>query len=160
MEDVSEGGWDYRLFEGKVRVGVVLVHEFMGQDDYARQVGKDLSDQGFWVALVDLFGRKLAKDRNEALFLTQHVQREELLACMSGGLKILREKLGPGAPIGTMGFCAGGGFALQAACDLDFFFCVDYYGMIQDADETKSLKGPIILMLGSEDRRVTPWAIK
>ena len=32
--------------------------------------------------------------------------------------------------------------------------------MIQDAQETRSLKGPVILMLGSEDKRVTPWAIQ
>jgi carboxymethylenebutenolidase len=112
------------------------------------------------VTLVDLFRGKLARDRDEAHFLTQQVQRNDVLECMSGGLKILRERLGPGAPIGSMGFCMGGGFALLAACNLDLFFCVDYYGMIQDAQETRTLKGPVILILGSEDKRVTPWAIQ
>ncbi|HVO77996.1 MAG TPA: dienelactone hydrolase family protein, partial [Methanomassiliicoccales archaeon] len=53
-----------------------------------------------------------------------------------------------------------GGYALLAACNLDLSFCVDYYGMIQDPQEARSLKGPVILMLGSEDKRVTPWAIQ
>ena len=57
-----------------------------------------------------------------------------------------------------MGFCMGGGVALLGACSLDFDFCVDYYGSIENVEKTKGLRGPVLMMLGSEDERVTPWA--
>ncbi|HVO78188.1 MAG TPA: hypothetical protein VMS79_04900, partial [Methanomassiliicoccales archaeon] len=92
MIDVSEGGWNYRVFEGRLKVGVVLVHEILGQDDYARSVGKDLSDQGISVALVDLFKGRLAKDMNEGRFFQQQLQKSDVLDCMEGGRKVLRNR--------------------------------------------------------------------
>ena len=32
--------------------------------------------------------------------------------------------------------------------------------MIEDAEKVKGLRGPIVLMLASEDERVTPWAFQ
>ena len=61
--------------------------------------------------------------------------------------------------LGTLGFCMGGGFALLGACNnSEVSFCVDYYGQIENVDESANLKGPVLLLLGSEDPRITPWA--
>jgi len=54
----------------------------------------------------------------------------------------------------------GGGFALLGASGSDFAFCVDYYGLIEDAEKLKDVKGPIVVMLGSEDERVNPWVFQ
>lgn len=51
-----------------------------------------------------------------------------------------------------------GGFALIGACNLDFDFCIDYYGMTQDADDIARLKGPVLLILAGEDERINPCA--
>lgn len=59
-----------------------------------------------------------------------------------------------------MGFCMGGGFALQAACDLSLDFCVDYYGAMEREDDVGKLQGPVLVILGSDDERVTPWAFQ
>jgi carboxymethylenebutenolidase len=37
-------------------------------------------------------------------------------------------------------------------------FCVDYYGLIESVEQLRGIKGPIQLILASEDERVTPWA--
>lgn len=57
-----------------------------------------------------------------------------------------------------MGFCVEGGFALIGACNLDFDFCIDYYGMTQDADDIARLNGPVLLILAGEDERINPCA--
>jgi carboxymethylenebutenolidase len=61
--------------------------------------------------------------------------------------------------IGSMGFCMRVGFALLGACNLEFSFCVAYYGMIEDVNHVGRVKGQIQLILGSEDEKTTPWAI-
>ena len=48
----------------------------------------------------------------------------------------------------------------MGACKLPLAFCVDYYGMVQNAADVEGVKGPIQLMLASEDERVTPWAYR
>lgn len=52
----------------------------------------------------------------------------------------------------------GGGFALLGACNLNMSFCVDYYGSIENVEQVRGLRGPVLLILASEDERVTPWA--
>jgi hypothetical protein len=39
-------------------------------------------------------------------------------------------------------------------------FCLDYCGLIEDAEMVAGLKGPLILMLASEEERATPWVFE
>ena len=159
MERVESGGWDYSIFRGRLPLGIILLHEIKGIDEYALSVGKKLSNEGFWVALPDLFRGMSTNSLEEGMKLRDSLTREEAIDAMSHGLDILKEQTG-GTRIGTMGFCMGGGFALLGACNLKIDFCVDYYGMMEDAKELVGLNGPLQLMLGTEDKRVTPWALK
>ena len=159
MERIKSGGWEYAVFSGRLPLGIILIHEIKGIDEYALSVGKKLSDEGYWVALPDLFRGKTASTLEEGTKLRDTLTREEALDALSHGLGILKEKTG-GPRIGTMGFCMGGGFALLGACNMKIDFCVDYYGMIDNANELVGLNGPVQLVLGSEDKHVTPWALK
>jgi carboxymethylenebutenolidase len=69
----------------------------------------------------------------------------------------LKGQIADGAKVGSMGFCMGGGFVLLGACNLDFDFCIDYYGLVEDADQVGGVRGPIQLILASEGERITPW---
>jgi carboxymethylenebutenolidase len=160
MEEVEVGGWSYLVYEGKLPLGVVLIHDFRGRDHYPQEVAKQLAHKGFWVAAVDLFKGRTAEGRDEAMKLAHAVQRDDVIACLAQANDLLRERIGVNAVVGTMGFCMGGGYALLGACNLPFEFCVDFYGMIQNIAEVEGLKGPVLLIVGSEDERVTPWAFQ
>jgi carboxymethylenebutenolidase len=147
-----------REYQGNPSVGVVLVHEIFGITEYTRSVAGALSEQGYQTMMVDLFEGNVASTLEEGLRFASRLERTNVLAIIGEGLDRLRERLGPATPIGSMGFCMGGGYALLGACNLDLSFCVDYYGMIQDAEEVKRLKGPVQLILGSDDNRVPSWA--
>ena len=157
MEKVTVADREYLVFPGKYPVGVVLVHEIMGLDEYARSVAGQLAGAGYPVVAVDLFRGRWAATLQEGFGIVGQLKREDVLGTLSTGIRLLREMY-QAKTIGSMGFCMGGGYALQGACNLDFSFCIDYYGMIQDIDEIRGLKGPVVLFLGSEDPRVTPWA--
>ncbi len=47
LRQVEVGGRKMLYYEGKLQVGLVLVHEIMGMDAYARSVAKSLSQEGF-----------------------------------------------------------------------------------------------------------------
>ena len=154
------GEWDFLLYSGTANVGVILVHEIYGLDDYADSVARRLSEEGYWAAAVDLFRGKRPSSVEEGLKIRSKLKEKEVLDALQSGLALLKGKMHADARIGSMGFCMGGGFALLGACNLDFAFCIDYYGMIENAEQVKGARGPIELMLGSEDERVTPWAFQ
>jgi carboxymethylenebutenolidase len=139
-------------------VGVVLVHEILGFDDYIDSVAARLAQIGTWVAAVDLYHGVYASNLDEGFKLRSALKEQEVLDALGSGLQLLQEKIGEKAKVGSMGFCMGGGIALQGACNLNMAFCIDYYGMIENVEQVNGVKGPIQLMLASEDQRVTPWA--
>jgi carboxymethylenebutenolidase len=148
------------LHQGASNVGVILVHEIYGLDEYADSVAKNLSEEGYWAAAVDLFRGTHASTIEEGRKLRSALRESEILDALQSGLLLLQEKMGKKAKVGSMGFCMGGGVALLGACNLDLSFCVDYYGLIEEADQVRGLRGPLMLMLASEDERVTPWAFE
>ena len=155
---VTSGGWDFRLHPASSKVGVVLVHEIFGFDQYADSVAAQLAQAGFSVAAVDLYRGKLASSLEEGFKLRSALKEQEVLDALGSGLQLLVQKIGQDAKVGSMGFCMGGAFALLGACNLNMAFCVDYYGMVENVEQVKGAKGPVQLMLASEDERVTPWA--
>lgn len=134
------------------------MHEILGLDSYVESVAARLAQSGFSVAAVDLYRGKYAASLEEGFKLRSALKEQEVLDALGSGLQLLVQRIGQHSKVGSTGFCMGGGFALLGACNLDMAFCVDYYGMVENVEQVRGLKGPIQLMLGSEDERVTPWA--
>ena len=155
---IEKDSWVSWLHPSSSKVGVVLIHEILGHDDYIETVAADLAREGFWAAAVDLYRGQHANTLEEGFKLRSSLTPEDATAAVASASKILQERIGEGTKVGSMGFCMGGGFALLGACRLPLAFCVDYYGMIENVDEVRNLTGPVQLYLGSEDPRVTPWA--
>jgi carboxymethylenebutenolidase len=158
MDRTESGGWNYAIFRGRLPLGIILMHEIMGLDEYVLSVGKRLHDEGYWVVLPDLYRGKTAPTLEEGRIIRDGLTKEEVLDAISRAREQLKEAIG-GRRIGTMGFCTGGGFALLGACNLEIDFCIDYYGKINDEKDLVGLVGPVQLVLGTEDRHVTPWAL-
>ncbi|MDV3277932.1 MAG: dienelactone hydrolase family protein [Nitrososphaerales archaeon] len=152
-------GWDFFLAKGNKPVGLVVIHEIFGYDPYVEAVAEKLSAGGFTAASIDLFRGKKATTLDEGFKLRGSVTHDVLSDGISKGVDLIRKESGV-KKVGSLGFCMGGGFALQAACDLGLDFCVDYYGSIENEEDVSRLNGPVLLILGTEDERVTPWAFQ
>ena len=153
------GGWNFFLAKGTQPVGLIVIHEVYGYDRYAESVATELASSGFTAAAIDLFRGRRASSLEEGMKLRASVTKEVLADGVSRGVELIRREAGA-RRVGALGFCMGGGFALQAACDLGLDFCVDYYGSITNEGDVSGLRGPVLLILGSEDERVTPWAFE
>jgi carboxymethylenebutenolidase len=139
-------------------VGVVVVHEVFGRDEYAESVADALATAGIAAATVDLYDGRRAKTLEEALALRGSLVEEAVLTKLDGARSALLALPRPPVRVGLLGFCMGGGFALLGACHRPFSFAVDYYGRIDRAEDVAGLSGPLLVILASEDERVTPWA--
>ncbi|MHB8632606.1 MAG: dienelactone hydrolase family protein [Thermoplasmatota archaeon] len=154
----QEQAWPIELRRGTTNVGVVMVHDITGLDATNLSFADRLCRAGFWVAAVDLFRGKRATSIQEGMALRQALSRDDLRDALRSAHESLRAAAPAGTQIGSIGFCMGGAAALEGACTSPFSFCVDWYGMIEDADAVHGLAGPLLLILASEDDRVNPWA--
>lgn len=158
MSTVNKDGWEFFLKKGGSGVGVVVVHEIFGLNPYTETVATKLSEAGHSAAAIDLFRGKKAATLEEGYALRQSLTKAQVNEGIAKGIELLKES---GARrVGAMGFCMGGGVALQAGCDLGLDFSIDYYGVIENEEDVSKLKGPVLVILGSDDERVTPWAFQ
>lgn len=148
------------LFGTGGTLGVVLVHDIYGRSPYIRSVAEALAAVGIPSAAVDLFQGKVPATREEGMQLAAAVTEEGALAVLEEARVALASRLTGPIRVGTLGFCMGGGYALLGACHRPFDFGVDFYGKIASVDAVAGLRGPVLLILGSEDDRITPWALK
>jgi carboxymethylenebutenolidase len=139
-------------------VGVVVVHEVFGRDPYIESVASALATAGISAVTVDLYDGRRAETLEAAMALRGSLAEGTVLAKLEEAQAALRARPHPPVRVGLLGFCMGGGFALLGACRRPFAFAVDYYGRIDRADDVAGLSGPLLLILASEDERVTPWA--
>ena len=95
------GEWDFRLHTGNSRVGVVLVHEIFGFDEYVDSVAEQLSQEGYWAAAVDLFRGKYASSLEEGFKFRAALKEADILDALRSGLAMLNDKIGEGARVGA-----------------------------------------------------------
>jgi len=122
MSQIKVNGSPYIIYPGSSNVGVVVVHEVFGLSDYAKSVGEQLTCNGFWAAVVDMCRGKSAATLEEGFKLRSSLTEHDMTEALKAGLQLLREKIGSGAKIGTMGVLHG--WRVRAARSLRFRFRV------------------------------------
>lgn len=146
-----------KILRGTFPIGLAMVHDITGLDEANLSLAKRLNHEGFWVAPVDLFDGKTATGLEDGMKLRANLTKAHMAAGMRAAHDRLRAAMGKDARIGAIGFCMGGGAALQGACGTPFAFCIDYYGRIEQADDVKGLTGAVLFIAASEDDRLNPW---
>jgi len=124
-----------------------------------RSVAEALHSVGIPSASVDLFGGKVPSNLEEGMKLRDAITDDGALEALEAARVALASRLTGPTRVGTLGFCMGGGIALLGACHRPFDFAVDFYGRIARAEDIRGLRGPVLLILASEDERITPWAL-
>ncbi len=139
---------------------IIMVHEWWGLNDYIKSEADRLSKElGVSVLAIDLYDGKVATTKEDASKYVQAVEVSRSRAIIMGALGYA----GPSARIGTIGWCFGGGWSLQAAelagsqCDA----CVMYYGQPEsDKARLDMLKAPVLGLYGKKDKWLTPKVVE
>jgi carboxymethylenebutenolidase len=98
--------------------GLVVIHEAFGLNDNIRSIANRFAEHGYAALAVDLFS-----NRNRVLCMLQAFHgmlirplHNPVLADLSASITFLQKQPGVAAErIGAVGFCMGGGYALQLA---------------------------------------------
>lgn len=133
---------------------VILIHEWWGLNDQIKAVAVEFARQGFVALAVDLFG-KVAEDAEAARLLVQSMDAQAATAALVAAVGHLRGHERSTGKVATLGWCFGGGWALNAALATPVDATVVYYGNVRKtADQVKPLKGPVLGHFGTLDKSI------
>jgi len=137
-----------------------VIHEWYGLNDYVkREAEKIYNDLGnVNVIALDLYDGKVADNKEDAGKYMQAVKDERAKAIINGAITYA----GPKAHIGTLGWCFGGGWSLQASllAGKQAAACVMYYGMPeQDVAKLKTLHTDVLGNFANKDAWISPKVV-
>jgi dienelactone hydrolase len=166
-EDVPLTGhlyWDDSI-EGK-RPGVLVIHEWWGLNDYAKERARMLAELGYVAFAADMYGNDQVTDTpDQAREWMQEITADEELWIERAklGLAQLKDSEHVDADkTAAIGYCFGGGTVIKMAyADADTHGVVSFHGSLPAApEEAKGNIGPEILVLhGQADSFVAPEVV-
>ncbi len=136
---------------------LIVIHEWWGLNDNVRAMADRLAAEGFMVLAVDLYAGKTAETPAAARQLMLEVVEDPDSARQN--LRMAYDFLNTaGAPrIGSLGWCFGGAWSLNAAQLLgdDLDAAVIYYGQVTDDEERlAAVSAPILGLFAADDRGI------
>ncbi|HMN25014.1 MAG TPA: dienelactone hydrolase family protein [Ignavibacteriaceae bacterium] len=136
---------------------IFIFHEWWGLNDYIKKESDELKTKlgDVNILAIDLYDGMAAENRQDAAKFMQSAKDERAFNIIQGAIDFA----GKDAKIGTLGWCFGGGWSLQASIMLgkQGKACVLYYGIIENTPETfKNLNAPVLGIFAEQDGWVTP----
>jgi carboxymethylenebutenolidase len=134
---------------------VVLIHEWWGLNDQIKAVAAELASLGYIALAIDLHGGRVATSREEARSLTQEVDPALATEQLVAAIAHLRSHPASNGKVGTMGWCFGGGWSLNASIATPVDATVIYYGRVsRSAEDLAALAGPVLGHFGTLDKSI------
>ena len=144
--------------------GLIVVHEWWGLNSNVRAMADRFAGEGYRVLAVDLYNGSVAQTPDSAMALLRQA---------TSGMSAVRANLeqayafleAAGAEkIGVLGWCFGGGMALQAALAMPdrLDATVIYYGQVDDATvaDLRALQMPVRAFFGEADSSIPLDAVR
>ena len=134
---------------------VLLIHEFWGLNDQIKAVAAELASLGYLALASDLYQGGVTDNREEAVKLMKAVDPAAATDTLVSWLRWLKaDKQGTGKA-GTIGWCFGGGWSLNASIAEPVDATVVYYGRVdRPADQLAHLKGPVLGHFATLDQNI------
>jgi carboxymethylenebutenolidase len=138
---------------------LVVIHEWWGLNDWVKEQAAKLADEGYVALAIDLYRGKVASTPDEAHEIMGGVPHDRALRDLHAAVEFLKAQPNVRKDrIGSIGWCMGGGYALDAALqEPDLAAAVINYGhLATDPEALNKIDAPILGIFGAQDGRVTP----
>lgn len=169
LVEYSEGG---RTLEGyltfdpakvkKNTPAVIVVHEWTGLNDYAKQRADQLAEMGYIAFAADIYGKGVRPAREEAGKISGLYKNDRALfrRRVNAALDYLRMvKHVDDAKIAAIGYCFGGTGVLELArSGADVAGVVSFHGSLDSPtpEDAKNIKAKVLVLHGADDPGVPP----
>jgi carboxymethylenebutenolidase len=134
---------------------VLLIHEWWGLNDQIKAVAAEFAREGYLALAVDLYDGDVATSRDEARTYVQRVDAATATETLSAWIAWLHAHESGSGKVGTVGWCFGGGWSLNASIAAPVNATVVYYGRVnRQAADLANLEGPVQGHFGTRDQRI------
>lgn len=139
--------------------GLIVIHEWWGLNDWVKEQGSKLADQGYVALVVDLYRGKVATTPDEAHQIMRGVPEDRAKRDLHAAFEFLASQPNVGKDrIGAIGWCMGGGYALDVALQESTLAAdvINYGHLATDPEALKKINAPILGLFGAQDKGITP----
>lgn len=156
----------YLAYDGSVkgpRPGVIVVHEWNGLGDYVKMRADELARLGYVALAIDIYGKGVRPATPQEMAAQASKYRNDIplmRARAKAGLDELlkRTDLVDPTKIAAIGYCFGGGVALELArSGAALAGVASFHGNLDtpDPSDARNIKGKVLVLHGGSDPYVT-----
>lgn len=141
---------------------LVVIHEWWGLNDWIKHEAAGYAAQGYVALAVDLYHGKVATDPELAHELMRGLPQDQGVRDLVGAVTYLRSRKDVDHKrIGAVGWCMGGGYALQLAIADPALraVAINYGALATDKADLARIHARILGNFGGQDRGIPPDAV-
>lgn len=148
------------------RPGVLVVHEWWGHNEHARDAARRLAEAGYVGFALDMYGngKNTTHPDSAQAFMNAAVADTAGLNARFAAARdaLLQDPHVDPDRIGAIGFCFGGAVVLgQARAGADLDAVVTFHGaLILGPVDSGAVKGRVLVLTGADDPMVPPQAVE
>ncbi|HWY98823.1 MAG TPA: dienelactone hydrolase family protein [Bacteroidia bacterium] len=140
---------------------LIITHEWWGLNNYIKQRADELQKTlgNINVIAIDMYDGKVASTADSAGKYMKASSNTRIISIIGGAIAFA----GKGAHIFSLGWCFGGGYALQTAivAGKEAKGCVMYYGMPEtDTNKLKTISCPVLGLFATQDKWINPDVVR
>ncbi len=132
---------------------VVVIQEWWGLNEHIKDVTRRFAREGFVALAPDLYHGAVASEPDEARKLVMELDMAAAVEEIRQAIAFLQAQPSVGSQkVGVVGFCMGGGLALQTAlAEKGLGAAVAFYGRPLAEGQATQVKAPILGLYGAQD---------
>jgi carboxymethylenebutenolidase len=143
--------------------GIVVIHEWWGLNDWVKEQGAKLADQGYAALAIDLYRGKVATTPELAHELMRGVPEDRALRDLHAAVVFLQSQPNVNkGRLASIGWCMGGGYSLDVALQEPTLKAavINYGHLATDPEALKKINASIMGNFGGKDPGIPPEDVK
>lgn len=141
---------------------IVVIHEWWGLNDWVKEQAADFASLGYVALAVDLYRGQVANDPDTAHQLSRGLPQDRGVRDLVSAVQFLGQRKDVSAKrIGAIGWCMGGGYAIQLAIAEPALrsVVVNYGSLPTDPASLAKIHASILGNFGGQDKGILPSSV-
>ncbi len=146
-----------------IRPGIIVVHEWDGLGPYVKRRADELARLGYVAFAIDIYGKGVRPTTPDSMVAQATKYRSDINLmrnrARAGFDQFLKSDRVDKSKIAAIGYCFGGGVALELArSGADLAGVVSFHGNLNTPNpaDAKNIKGKVLVLHGGSDPNVPP----